>query len=137
MALLAPKPDVVIIALSLGNEGLAHCPKGERRAAQHRFEQGGGLSVAFGRSERRTPSRFAVEMMWTCKTRREYVGKHYMRTRRLKEGVNMGHCSRSVFLFVFFSRTLGLDLDGPSDGCHASAWRSDDMLFRSFQHDNS
>ena len=41
MALLAPlKPDVVIIALSLGNEGLAHCPAGERRAAQHRFEQG-------------------------------------------------------------------------------------------------
>mmetsp|Transcript_119167 Transcript_119167/g.282780 ORF Transcript_119167/g.282780 Transcript_119167/m.282780 type:complete len:470 (-) Transcript_119167:36-1445(-) len=34
------KPQVVIIALSLGNEGLAHCPKGERRAAQHRFEQG-------------------------------------------------------------------------------------------------
>ncbi|OLP99486.1 hypothetical protein AK812_SmicGene17945 [Symbiodinium microadriaticum] len=34
------RPDVVIIALSLGNEGLAHCPPGERRAAQHRYEQG-------------------------------------------------------------------------------------------------
>lgn len=34
------KPDIVIIALSLGNEGLAHCPAAERRAAQHRFEQG-------------------------------------------------------------------------------------------------
>ncbi|CAK9077985.1 Lipase, partial [Durusdinium trenchii] len=34
------KPDIIIIALSLGNEGLAHCLPGERRAAQHRFEQG-------------------------------------------------------------------------------------------------
>jgi len=34
------KPDIVIIALSLGNEGLAHCPPSERRAAQHRFESG-------------------------------------------------------------------------------------------------
>lgn len=34
------KPDIVIVALSLGNEGLAHCPPGERRAAQHRFEDG-------------------------------------------------------------------------------------------------
>lgn len=34
------RPDVVIIALSLGNEGLAHCRPGERRAAQHRYEQG-------------------------------------------------------------------------------------------------
>lgn len=33
-------PDIVIIALSLGNEGLAHCPPNERRAAQFRFEQG-------------------------------------------------------------------------------------------------
>jgi len=34
------KPDMVIVGLSLGNEGLAHCPPAERRAAQHRFEQG-------------------------------------------------------------------------------------------------
>lgn len=34
------KPDVVIIALSLGNEGLAHCPPADRHATQHRFEQG-------------------------------------------------------------------------------------------------
>ncbi len=34
------KPDVVIIALSLGNEGLAHCPPHQRRAAQRRFESG-------------------------------------------------------------------------------------------------
>ncbi len=34
------KPDVVIIALSLGNEGLASCPPHERRAIQRRFESG-------------------------------------------------------------------------------------------------
>ncbi|MEH2214736.1 DUF1796 family putative cysteine peptidase [Nostoc sp.] len=34
------KPDIVIIALSLGNEGLAYCSPHERRAAQRRFESG-------------------------------------------------------------------------------------------------
>ncbi len=34
------KPDVVIIALSLGNEGLSSCPPYERRAVQRRFESG-------------------------------------------------------------------------------------------------
>ncbi|HIK08783.1 MAG TPA: lipase [Oscillatoriaceae cyanobacterium M33_DOE_052] len=34
------KPDVVIIALSLGNEGLAYCPPYQRRAVQRRFESG-------------------------------------------------------------------------------------------------
>ncbi|MFN6477066.1 DUF1796 family putative cysteine peptidase [Nostoc sp. DedQUE07] len=33
-------PDIVIIALSLGNEGLAYCPPHERRAVQRRFESG-------------------------------------------------------------------------------------------------
>jgi lysophospholipase L1-like esterase len=40
-AVVAPQqPDIVIIALSLGNEGLAHCLPHERRAAQRRFESG-------------------------------------------------------------------------------------------------
>lgn len=34
------QPDVVIIALSLGNEGLADCPPHQRRAVQRRFESG-------------------------------------------------------------------------------------------------
>jgi lysophospholipase L1-like esterase len=34
------QPDVVIIALSLGNEGLAYCPLHERRAVQRRIESG-------------------------------------------------------------------------------------------------
>jgi lysophospholipase L1-like esterase len=34
------QPDIVIIALSLGNEGLADCPPDERRAVQRRFENG-------------------------------------------------------------------------------------------------
>jgi lysophospholipase L1-like esterase len=34
------QPDVVIIALSLGNEGLAHCPPHQRRTVQRRFESG-------------------------------------------------------------------------------------------------
>ncbi len=34
------QPDIVIIALSLGNEGLAYCPPHERRAIQRRFESG-------------------------------------------------------------------------------------------------
>ncbi|MEC4817181.1 MAG: DUF1796 family putative cysteine peptidase [Scytonema sp. PMC 1069.18] len=34
------RPDVVIIALSLGNEGLAYCPPHERRTVQRRFESG-------------------------------------------------------------------------------------------------
>lgn len=34
------QPDVVIIALSLGNEGLAYCAPHERRAVQRRFESG-------------------------------------------------------------------------------------------------
>ncbi|MFN6498491.1 MAG: DUF1796 family putative cysteine peptidase [Nostoc sp. DedQUE01] len=34
------KPDIVIIALSLGNEGLAYCLPHERRAIQRRFESG-------------------------------------------------------------------------------------------------
>ncbi|MDM9580688.1 DUF1796 family putative cysteine peptidase [Nostoc sp. GT001] len=34
------KPDIVIIALSLGNEGLAYCSPHERRALQRRFESG-------------------------------------------------------------------------------------------------
>jgi hypothetical protein len=38
---VAPEqPDVVIIALSLGNEGLAYCSPYERRAVQRRFESG-------------------------------------------------------------------------------------------------
>jgi len=36
----AEKPDIVIIALSLGNEGLAYCPPHARRAVQRRFESG-------------------------------------------------------------------------------------------------
>ncbi|MEH2177237.1 DUF1796 family putative cysteine peptidase [Nostoc sp.] len=34
------QPDIVIIALSLGNEGLAYCSPHERRAVQRRFESG-------------------------------------------------------------------------------------------------
>lgn len=34
------QPDVVIITLSLGNEGLAHCPPHQRRIVQRRFESG-------------------------------------------------------------------------------------------------
>lgn len=34
------QPDVVIVALSLGNEGFAYCPPHERRAVQRRFESG-------------------------------------------------------------------------------------------------
>lgn len=34
------KPDIVIISLSLGNEGLAYCPPHERPAVQRRFETG-------------------------------------------------------------------------------------------------
>jgi len=38
---VAPEqPDIVIIALSLGNEGLAYCPPHQRRAVQRRFESG-------------------------------------------------------------------------------------------------
>jgi lysophospholipase L1-like esterase len=38
---VAPEqPDLVIIALSLGNEGLAYCPPHERKAVQRRFERG-------------------------------------------------------------------------------------------------
>lgn len=40
-SVVAPlKPDVVIISLSLGNEGLASCRPHERRAIQRRFESG-------------------------------------------------------------------------------------------------
>jgi lysophospholipase L1-like esterase len=40
-AVVAPEqPDVVIISLSLGNEGLSSCPPYERRAVQRRFESG-------------------------------------------------------------------------------------------------
>ena len=40
-SVVAPEqPDVVIIALSLGNEGLADCRPHERRGAQRRFESG-------------------------------------------------------------------------------------------------
>ncbi|NDJ21691.1 lipase [Nostoc sp. B(2019)] len=34
------QPDIVIIALSLGNEGFAYCPPHQRRAIQRRFESG-------------------------------------------------------------------------------------------------
>lgn len=34
------KPDIVVIALSLGNEGLAYCRPHDRRAVQRRFESG-------------------------------------------------------------------------------------------------
>lgn len=40
LAIGPEKPDVVIIALSLGNEGLAYCAPHERRAVQRRFESG-------------------------------------------------------------------------------------------------
>jgi lysophospholipase L1-like esterase len=40
-SVVAPEnPDIVIIALSLGNEGLAHCFPHQRRAVQRRFESG-------------------------------------------------------------------------------------------------
>jgi lysophospholipase L1-like esterase len=40
-AAVAPeRPDVVVISLSLGNEGFAHCPPSERRTVQRRFESG-------------------------------------------------------------------------------------------------
>ena len=40
-SVVAPeKPDIVIIALSLGNEGFPYCPPHERRAVQRRFESG-------------------------------------------------------------------------------------------------
>ncbi|OLP17693.1 lipase [Leptolyngbya sp. 'hensonii'] len=38
---IAPEnPDIVIVSLSLGNEGLAHCAPHDRRAVQRRFESG-------------------------------------------------------------------------------------------------
>ncbi len=38
---VAPQqPDMVIISLSLGNEGLAYCPHHQRKAVQRRFESG-------------------------------------------------------------------------------------------------
>ncbi|MBW4661767.1 MAG: lipase [Drouetiella hepatica Uher 2000/2452] len=37
---LPEQPDIIIIALSLGNEGFAYCPPHERRAVQRRFESG-------------------------------------------------------------------------------------------------
>jgi lysophospholipase L1-like esterase len=40
VAVAPEKPDVVIISLSLGNEGLAYCPAHQRRAVQRRFESG-------------------------------------------------------------------------------------------------
>ena len=39
-AITPSKPHIVIIALSLGNEGFAYCPPHERRAVQQRFESG-------------------------------------------------------------------------------------------------
>ncbi len=39
-AVASEKPDIVIIALSLGNEGLAHCLPHQRRVVQRRFENG-------------------------------------------------------------------------------------------------
>ncbi|KKD36712.1 MAG: DUF1796 family putative cysteine peptidase [Limnoraphis robusta] len=39
--IVAPEqPDIVIIALSLGNEGLAYCPPHQQRAVQRRYERG-------------------------------------------------------------------------------------------------
>lgn len=43
------QPDVVIIALSLGNEGLAQCAPHQRRAIQRRFESGLQLLVKMTR----------------------------------------------------------------------------------------
>ncbi|ELR98781.1 DUF1796 family putative cysteine peptidase [Gloeocapsa sp. PCC 73106] len=34
------QPDIVIISLSLGNEGLAHCPREQQQALRQRFETG-------------------------------------------------------------------------------------------------
>jgi len=40
-SIVAPeRPDIVIIALSLGNEGLAYCPAWEQKVIQRRFESG-------------------------------------------------------------------------------------------------
>lgn len=40
-AVVSPhQPDVIIIALSLGNEGLAYCPAHDRKTIQRRFEHG-------------------------------------------------------------------------------------------------
>lgn len=38
--LAAENPDLVVISLSLGNEGLAYCPPHQRQAVQQRFEAG-------------------------------------------------------------------------------------------------
>ncbi|HEY9852167.1 MAG TPA: DUF1796 family putative cysteine peptidase [Leptolyngbyaceae cyanobacterium] len=40
LAVAPQQPDIVIVALSLGNEGLAHCPPHQRKAVQRRFESG-------------------------------------------------------------------------------------------------
>ncbi|MBW4617116.1 MAG: lipase [Desmonostoc vinosum HA7617-LM4] len=49
------QPDIVIIALSLGNEGLAYCPPHERRAIQRRFESGLQQLVKMTRDIRAIP----------------------------------------------------------------------------------
>ncbi|MEA5621163.1 DUF1796 family putative cysteine peptidase [Cronbergia sp. UHCC 0137] len=65
------KPDVVIIALSLGNEGLAYCPPHERRAAQRRFESGLQQLVKM------TRELGAIPILGGVYPHNEYSSEHY------------------------------------------------------------
>jgi lysophospholipase L1-like esterase len=66
------QPDIVIIALSLGNEGLAHCLPYERPAAQQRFESGLAQLIAMVRELGAKP------MLGGLYPHGDYTHEHYL-----------------------------------------------------------
>ncbi len=65
-------PDIVIIALSLGNEGLAHCAPRDRRAVQRRFESGLQQLVKMTRALGARP------ILGGVYPHNDYVAEHYV-----------------------------------------------------------
>lgn len=65
------KPDIVIIALSLGNEGFAYCPPHERKAIQQRFESGLQHLIKM------TQELNAIPMLGAVYPHHEYTPEHH------------------------------------------------------------
>jgi Starch binding domain/GDSL-like Lipase/Acylhydrolase family/Putative papain-like cysteine peptidase (DUF1796) len=72
-SVVAPEqPDIVIISLSLGNEGLAHCPPHQRKAVQRRFE--GGLQQLV----KMTRDLGALPILGSVYPHNDYCAEHYL-----------------------------------------------------------
>lgn len=127
-------PDIVIISLSLGNEGLASCFPHERRAIQRRFESGLQQLVKMTREIG------AIPMLGAVYPHNDYHSDHYRllkntHQRMLSWGIPMLNWFQAVDDgFGHWRENISFDPAHPNTMGHQLMYRSIDLeLFNSEQ----